>query len=277
MYPFGVAPDAQGTGLSPEGLQRVLDARYREPGIISGVGLTLSATDMSVALGGGAVAVRVASGRVTEVPISPMSVSIPAAPASGSRTDRIWVEGLTGAVRVGAAVPAGCQEIGVITVPAGATRGNQCSVGANRRFATTWGTIRGQIGAWIDPEPNDSYVIGSTTTICTFDIPVQSTDRLVDIQVHQSNWTKGANADGSTMYMVYVNGSLLHAIEIDFNQFRVQRHAHIYAVLLANQVNTIQVRRVHRAGGFAWRFRGLIDGVSYQATTVRVIDLGGTA
>lgn len=278
MFPFGLGPDENGTGTTPEGLQRVLSARYRAPGIIDDVNLALSATELAVAVGHGAVAVKVGTGLLVEAPIQPQTLPIPAPPASGSRTDKIWVEGTDGTVRVGGAVSATGQEIGQVTVPAGATRGNQCQLGADRTFATHPGSALGQLKAWIDPEPNDSYVIGSTTTLCTLRIPPMTTDRLVDVEVHQSNWTKGnVAAAGAAQYQISINGEHHQAILIEYNQFRVQRHVHIPAVLNANRVNTVEVKRVGSAGGHAYRFRGKIDAYTYQATTVRVMDRGGVS
>ena len=75
MYPFGLAPDAEGTGTTPEGLQRILHARYARPGIIDGCAVTLSTTGMIVAVGAGAVAVVRASGFMVEVPVAPVAVT----------------------------------------------------------------------------------------------------------------------------------------------------------------------------------------------------------
>jgi len=64
---FGMAPDRNGNGTTPDDLQAVIAAQYPEPGIISGCEVKGTAA-MSYSVGAGAVCIHLAPGRAVLAP-----------------------------------------------------------------------------------------------------------------------------------------------------------------------------------------------------------------
>lgn len=244
MYPFGLAPKADGTGTTPEGLQRALFALFSRPGIIDGCTITPSSTAMTVSVGAGAVAAVRASGMLVVVPVSPVTVTLPAAPASGSRVDLLLAEAATGNIVVGSSASSGKQVIGKITVPAGATNASQCTVSADRLFAMLRGGSQGILAQWADPTPRSQSVANtSERVLCQLRIPPQSTDRRVDVLVKQSAYLHAsATPDlGTVEYEVYRGAQLMETFELGYTKIWEPRHNHTYFYLLAGRSDVIKV------------------------------------
>lgn len=275
MYPFGLAPDAEGTGTTPEGLQRILHARYARPGIIDGCAVTLSTTGMTVAVGAGAVAVARASGFMVEVPVAPVTVTLPAAPATGSRTDLLLVDANTGNMTVGSSPSAGKQEIARISVPAGATTASQATVGFDRPFAMVRGGSQGVLATWSDPTARSQPVVVGTAkrTMCTFRLAPQSTDRYIEVLIFQSVY---AASEGTVQYEVRRDSQLIETTELKYDAIWAPHHHHCRTWLYAGQAHTITVTQMKgRMGPDPLHLGGWTDGRS--ASYVQVIDRGGAA
>lgn len=275
MYPFGLAPDASGSGTTPEGLQRILHARYARPGIIDGCALTLSASAMSVAVGAGAVAVVRASGLMVEVPVAPVSVNLPVAPATGSRVDLLLVDANTGLITVGAVAGSGKQEIGRVTVPAGAVTAAQCTVSIDRAFAMVRGGSQGVLATWVDPTPRSQPVLVGTakSTMCTFRIPTQSTDRYIEVYVEQSVY---AAAEGTVQYELTRDAQLMETTELKYDNIWAPRHHHFRTWLYAGQSHLLTVTRMKgRIGPDPLHLGGGTD--KRSPCKVQVIDRGAAA
>ena len=275
MYPFGLAPAADGTGTTPEGVQRILHARYARPGIIDGCAVTLSPSGMTVTVGAGAVAVVRASGLMVEVPISPVTVTLAAAPASGSRVDVLLVSSATGNVFVGSGPAAGSQEIGRITVPAGATAASQATLGFDRPFALVRGGSQGVLATWTDPTARSQPVVVGTAkrTMCTFRLAPQSTDRYIEVFVQQSVY---ASAEGTVQYELRRDSQLIETMELKYDEVWAPHHHHFRTWLYAGQAHTLTVTQMKgRMGPDPLHLGGWTDGRS--ASYVQVIDRGGAA
>ena len=275
MYPFGLAPREDGTGTTPEGLQRILHARYARPGIIDGCALTLSSSAMSVAVGAGAVAVLRASGLMVEVPVAPASVMLAAAPASGSRVDLLVVDAATGDVTVAAAAGAGKQEIGRITVPAGAVTASQCTVSFDRAFAMMRGGSQGVLATWVDPTARSVAVVTGTNkrTMCTFRIPAQSTDRYIEVYVEQSVY---AASEGTVQYELLRDTQLMETMELKYDSIWAPRHHHFRTWLYAGTAHTLTVTQMKgRLGPDPLHLGGGTD--KRSPSKVQVIDRGAAA
>lgn len=144
LYPWG-QPNTGTTGTLPDAVQGVIWGLYASFGLLDGCELTGN-TDMSVHIAAGAGVAEVGTRRAIWYAIPEHDLPLPAAPGTGSRTDTIYARPSDGQVLVaagGAGVPAGALRIGQVVVPAGATRGNMCSIPADRGWAVPHG------GTWL--------------------------------------------------------------------------------------------------------------------------------
>ncbi|MDU4504395.1 MAG: hypothetical protein E7J02_15670, partial [Staphylococcus warneri] len=110
---FGMAPDSNGNGTTPDDLQAVIAAQYPEAGIISGCEVKGTAA-MIYQVASGAVCIHLAPGRAVLVPVPAQQITTQPAPTTGSRTEYIYCQQLTepvngsvaSKVAIGATVPA---------------------------------------------------------------------------------------------------------------------------------------------------------------------------
>lgn len=128
---WGVDPTLSGStvtsGTTSQDVRKVWGALYA-PGIISGCTVKTNA-NMTYTVNGGVVAVKTATGEVVMCPVNTTTIPTAVAPASGTRTDIIWVRQRTPTndnnsevvVEVGTTLPARAQEIRRYNVPAGIT------------------------------------------------------------------------------------------------------------------------------------------------------------
>lgn len=143
LYPWGVA-NSGSTGTMPEGVQGAMWAMYSSFGLLAGCEVTGNAS-MSVTLKAGAGIVEVGSRRAVMIAIPEQTLTLAAAPASGSRTDVIYARADSGQVHVatgGAGLPAQHLPVAQVIVPAGATSGAACQIPADRNWAVPSGASR---------------------------------------------------------------------------------------------------------------------------------------
>ena len=154
-WPLGKAPNGSGTGTSPADLQRIIGASYMGSGLLpNGGGLVSGTAGMAYAVAAGTAMMWTDSAqkRGMLVPFEAATVSTDAAPATGSRTDTVYVDG-EGAVRVAigsASAPSGVP-IARFTVPAGITATTSASQRLDRDFAIPVGASLGMLTHWQDP------------------------------------------------------------------------------------------------------------------------------
>lgn len=271
MYPLGLAPDESGNGTTPEGLQQILSCRYSQPGVIAGIAITASATLMQIAIGAGAAAVQLASGLLVEVPVAPINLSLAAAPASGSRTDIVAVSGTTGQLSIVSAVPAGSQEVGRVIVPAGATRGADCTVSTDRLWALLRGVSQGVLGTWVDASPVFTELPTAKTTLCSLRIPPQAGPRQIEVHVQAS--IAHASASGSCRYELLVDGVVEVGFVLGYNTWWESRSYRHVTTLTAGVAHTIAVTRVFSAGTRGYIFGGPQAGTNWPRNAVRIVDI----
>lgn len=143
LYPWGVANNGS-TGTMPEGVQGTIWAMYGGFGLLSGCEVTGNA-GMSVLLKAGAGVVEVGSRRAVFIAIPEQTLSLAAAPSSGSRTDLIYARSDNGQVYVATGstgMPANHLPIAQVVVPAGASSGAACQIPADRNWAVPSGSTR---------------------------------------------------------------------------------------------------------------------------------------
>ncbi len=271
MYPHGLAPQADGTGLRPEGLQQILSARYSQPGTIAGLALTASATLMQISVGAGAAAVQLASGLLVEVPVAPINLTLAAAPTSGSRVDIIAIAGATGQLAVVSAVPAGSQEIGRVTVPAGATKGTDCTISSDRIWAVLQGASQGIIATWTETTAHGTQIPTSKQTLATLRLPPQPSPRLVECMLQSClAWEPG---DGSTLWELLLDGVVAAAFEIQHTKYWDARHVHYRLSLTAGVAHTVGLTRAPWTGSRPAVFGGPYNGKTWPRTMLEITDL----
>ncbi len=212
-YPFGLAPDAEGDGTTPEGLQRVIWSLYRAqaPLIVRGCEVT-GTSSMKWAVAAGVVYIPTGDARAVLVPVDATTVPTSPAPSTGSRTDFLYV-GVDGAVRVGASVPAGSALIGKRTVPAGitATTAAPASV-LDRGYAMLFGASMGRLLRWVDSTAYRGVLSSSTTAQVVYSGNISlPTDRLLDFRLSQ---TAASDAKSSFVWEIWLDSTLFFAPEM---------------------------------------------------------------
>lgn len=271
MYPHGLAPQADGTGFRPEGLQQILSARYSQPGVIAGLELTASATLMQISVGAGAAAVSLASGLLVEVPVAPINLTLAAAPATGSRVDIIAIAGATGELSVVSAVPAGSQEIGRVTVPAGATKGADCTISSDRIWALVQGASQGVVATWTETTANGSQIPTSKQTLATLRLPPRPSPRLIECLL-RSCLTRESGS-GSVLYEILLDGVVDVTFELRHDEYWMGTYAHHKMSLTAGVAHTIGLTRVFQSGTRPVVFGGPYNGKTWPRTMLEITDL----
>lgn len=193
-YPLGKAPIKIGEapapetvdilqGTTPADMQRIIGAQYMNNGIIPNGGLRVEGTSsMAYKVNAGVAFMWTSSAAKTGilVPVEETVVETVPAPATGSRTDVIYVDTL-GVVHVAQASthPTGIQ-IARFTVPAGITATSAAQQRIDRSFAVPTGGALGRMAHWSDPGGGAATMQESTKTVERFVLP---SDRLVEIRV----------------------------------------------------------------------------------------------
>lgn len=130
---FGVDASANGTsGTSSQDIRRILNAQFTA-GVLNGCDVTTSASAMTYTVSPGVVAISTAVGEMVLCPVDQATVTTAAAPSSGTRTDKVYVQQRIASVNGDANVvvgvtsgtlPANSFQIMTFTVSAGTTNTN---------------------------------------------------------------------------------------------------------------------------------------------------------
>lgn len=230
---WGVGNDAMGNGTTPDDIQTITAAEYASAGIIKGCSVSTTST-MSYNIEEGGVLIRLSAGRMIRVPVQAQTIPTTAAPATGSRTDLIYVKQNfpatdgSNAVVVGVAttLPANSVEIGRRTVPAGITSTAQSVAAGNRIYAQLTGASRNLLATHRDTDttvrkPGEVITRGSTS----FVLP---TDRLVEFRmtgvIAAENWNTRTTANpfgqwGTVKIKLYVDDTVQGTWEQYFDTF----------------------------------------------------------
>lgn len=165
-YPLGKAPIQTGTtptptelptfqGTTPADMQRILGAQYVSYGILPNGGGTVKGTStMAYVVEPGACFMWTNGTQRLGmlVPFDGVTVPTSPAPASGSRTDCVYVDGM-GNVKVaaGATNPPEGVTLARFTVPAGISSTASLAPSVDRDYAIQTGATRGRLHAFHDP------------------------------------------------------------------------------------------------------------------------------
>lgn len=230
---FGVDNDAMGNGTTPDDIQTITAAEYATAGIIKGCNVTPTST-MDYNIGEGAVVIKLSAGRMIRVPVQSQKIPTGAAPATGQRTDIVYVKQNfpatdgSNAVVVGVAttLPANSVEIGRRVIPAGTTSTAQGLAAGNRIYAQLTGASRNLLATHRDTDtsahrPGEVITRGATS----FVLP---TDRLVEFRmtgvIAAENWNTRTTANpfghwGTVKIKLYVDDTVQGTWEHYFDSF----------------------------------------------------------
>lgn len=230
---FGIAPDQNGNGTTPEDLQRIWGAMYLSDGVIHGCEVS-GRSDMTYSVSAGAVVMTTGKDMKVLVPVQATTIPAPQAPATGTAQHRIYVRqqmpGVDGSSNVVVAATAGNVPAGALTLDAGPIAANATSTAAfrsnhDRLFARQVGASLGRLVTVSDSSAarhqGEAYRWGSGR----FFVP---TDR--NIHLRLSSTPVRTSATGLAL-----NGSLRaalrHEIYIDGNHLKsyVQEYSGVFA------------------------------------------------
>lgn len=264
---FGIGPDKNGNGTTPEDIQMITAACYSNPGIIAGCQVT-GTTSMAYSVKAGAVIIRLASDRYISAGVSGQTIPTDPAPTVGSRTDVVYVKQNLPAtdgdnaviVGVGRSAPANSVEIGRFEVRAGVTSTAQAQATGNTSYALPVGSSLGTLAGYVDTDTSVRAEGVFKRGSVSFYLP---TDRQVEFSL-QSCVSTDIAADmhaplkpgGSVMYKIYVDDVLQRSFERRFTNLWDVQHFEFGAFLNVGRHTayyTVERRWVEAGGTGKWR------------------------
>lgn len=284
---FGIGPDAQGNGTTPDDIQVITAAEYANPGILAGCEVT-GTTGMSYQIKPGAVVIALAKDRYVKAPVAPQTIPTEPAPTVGSRTDVIYIkQNLTGSdgnnavvAGVGRSAPANSIEIGRYTIGAGATSTAQGTRVGDTKYARPIGGRMGTLYGYVDTDGavHEAGVIKRGAG--SFYLP---TDREVEVSLQSCVSTDIAaamNGDpipgGSVLYKIYVDDVVQRSFERAFSAVWDVKHFEFGMLLNAGRHTihyTVERRWVQKGASGRWKVRHG-EGAKFPGDILHVGDRG---
>lgn len=226
MASWPTAPDAQGNGASENDLRRIVGAQYMTQGILPNGGLDVSGrSDMSYLVESGAAFMWTSQSQRLGVLVPVESVTIPteAAPATGIRTDSIYIL-RDGIPRVtSGAVPSTGVLLGQFIIGAGVTGTSAGQKTIDRDFAIATGTSLGQLAHWDIPGATWEGAKGAEIVRYSEQFIVPS-DRLVRVEV-SVNTRSVSSEEGWSAIGVYIDGTWKRALHAAYDNRQETRSA----------------------------------------------------
>lgn len=280
-------------GTTTQDMQRIIAAEYRTAGIIDGCDITTGST-MAYTISAGAVVLDTGHDMAVKVPVAQQTIPTTPAPATGTRTDTIYVRqnfpteanpdnssfvGVTSG-----AAPSNTVVIDRRTVPAGATGTSATTSVHNRKFALPIGGSLGRQHLAIDTggtvfTPTSKVTRGAGTIY----VP---TDR--DLEFNMISTVSMSDANGSTpdqywncsvLYKFYVDGELVKSWERMISRiWDSQQFSFVYAMPEGQHSvhYTVEGRYFPEWTGAAYRFWTVREGGTnkFSGDQFRVYDRG---
>lgn len=220
--------DAEGVyvGTTSQDIQRIIAAQYQNAGILTGAKVVLR-SDWQYQWTAGAVVMDMGSDLAVQVPVYEGTLAPDPAPATGERTDTIYVEQLNSptsnlarVVVTSGSAPANAVVLDKLRVPAGATKTSQCTSVWDRRYARHSQSTQGRISSAVDT----SSAVRSTGTYkaCSQRFYVD-TDRTLNIKLSVTlvrltktggAITPYASSWGTVDYRLFVDGALVRTFPV---------------------------------------------------------------
>lgn len=218
-YPLGKAPQSDGTGHTPEDMQRVLWGLYVGDAPLIVRGCEVKGTSrMAYDVKPGVVYIPVGDARGMLVPVDGGTVSTEPAPSSGAREEWVYVD-QTGAIKVTAGgLPAGTVGLDRRRVPAGVTATTSAPGIENHGFAMLLGASRGRLGQWTDTLGYRAAVPTVKQTVFSKRITL-ATDRLLRFDLRQSiALEKPSSYKGSFVWEILIDGAVFQSFELEVGE-----------------------------------------------------------
>lgn len=188
---FGVDATDDGTsGTSSQDIRRILGAQYTA-GVLKGCDVTTSASAMTYTVSPGVVAIQVSVGEIVLAPVDQATVTAAAAPATGSRIDKVYVKQRFPGIPAEAdaniivgvtsgALPANSLELRRYTVNAGNTNTNSAVSSSVKMYSLPTNGSLGLLHYWQNTYSGPLSINLLREGHGTFTLP---TDRLVTFKV----------------------------------------------------------------------------------------------
>ncbi|MEX3609772.1 hypothetical protein VVR12_01830 [Rothia sp. LK2588] len=220
---FGIAPDQQGNGTTPEDIQAITSGEYIWGGILTGCEVKTT-SEMKYQIVTGAAVIRLDDFHKVKVPVYGQTIPTTPAPVTGSRTDIVYVKQNTPAVDgnnqvvlgVGQSLPANALELARFTVPAGATSTRQATAIGNPIYTRPVGAQFGVLHSAVDTDGSE-HAPGQVLTRGAGDFNLW-TDSDVELKLSScvsATDVGSVTADeyGSVIYKIYVDDMLQYSWE----------------------------------------------------------------
>lgn len=267
---FGIGPDQNGNGTTPTDIQVITGAEYVNAGILAGC-LVTTTTAMSYQISAGAVIIQLSPGKMVKAPVDAQTIPTNPAPATGSRTDIIYVKqnfpstdsgSNAVVVGVGTSVPANAIEIGRVVIPAGAANTKAGTPSGNTIYARPVGGMLGLMGSARDTDTSKHTSEVLTRGAISFYVP---TDRYMEVSLvscvsASEDPATGyvRNEGGSVFYKVFMDGQLIWSFERSYNQYFEPKHFESgfqVNVGAHNFYYTVERRHVPSGASGEWKVR----------------------
>lgn len=226
---FGITQDSQGNGTTPEDIQTITAAEYMTPGVIAGCEV-VGTSSMQWEVKPGAAVIQLAPNRYVRVPVVGQKITTQPAPATGTRTEYIYVKQNLPAsdagsnavvVQIGATVPPNAVMLSKREIRAGQTATTASNELGNIMYSQPVGTSFGLLHHHYF-EGNQYTGKGEFTRgKGTFYVP---TDRNIDVRLTSTVSNCLPNGEtakitdvGSVMYQIYIDGQLAFSRERSYN------------------------------------------------------------
>lgn len=228
--------DTDGTiidATTPDDVQIITNAKYDNPGIITGAKVFTRA-DMKVNITNGAVVMKWGQDRAVEVPVYAQTITLDPAPPTGSTTVTFYVQQANTSTSRAASVvmttgtaPSGTVVLDQLRVPAGATKSSACESVWDRQYARLTQSSQGVVSRQTDTD-DAIHAAGKQYKRCAQRLFVD-TDRWLNLKVSTSISRVHSSGSippndiamtlGTVMYRVYVDDELVAGFERPFNRF----------------------------------------------------------
>ena len=267
-YPFPKAPLADGTGASPEDMQRIFGSMFETSGILPTIPMVAvkGTSSMAYQVYAGTVVLKTQSGLGLLHSVEKQTVNTIPAPSTGDRTDYIVMD-TDGNVSVSqSGAPAGGITLGEFTVPAGVTDTLSAQESFDRNFAIMAGSSTGRLAHWDVPGTTWGGGIGEEIQRYAEQFLVQS-DRIVRVDVSISA-TSDQAGEGWTAFGIEIDGTFRRALHCVYKDGQERTYSATWTTELAAGRHTLTV--------FTVKFDGsrLVTAPAASASEVNVWDAG---
>lgn len=269
MASWPTAPDVQGNGATENDLRRIVGAQYMNQGILPNGGLAVSGrSDMSYLVESGAAFMWTSQSERLGVLVPVETVTIPteAAPASGSRTDSIYML-RDGIPRVTSGAPPSTGVLlGKFIIGAGVTSTRAGQKTIDREYAIATGASLGRLAHWDIPGGNWTGEEGVDVLRYSEQFQVPS-DRLVRVDVSASA-RSSATGDGWTALGIEIDGDYRRALHMVHTSDAERTYSATWTADLSEGTHTLTV--------FTRQFKGaaLKTAPNASASEVNLWDAG---